>query len=90
MLSEGASRMRICQTISEEAGVTWRQVDHYITAAREQLVLTFKEKRENYVAAELAKLDHLFDRAVQTNQLSAAAGAAALKLRVIGADSPKN
>lgn len=82
--------MRIVQTVTAETGVTTRQVDNYIRDARERLVEAFREKRENYVAAELAKLDHLFDRAIQTNQLSAAAGASALKLRVIGADSPKN
>lgn len=82
--------MRIVQTVTAETGVSIRQVDNYIRDAREQLVEAFREKRENYVAAELAKLDHLFDRAIQTNQLSAAAGASALKLRVIGADSPKN
>lgn len=82
--------MRIVQTVTAETGVTVRQVDDYIRAARERLVETYRERRENFVAAELAKLDHLFDKATQCGQLSAAVGASALKLRVIGADSPKN
>lgn len=76
--------------MSEETGVSYRQVERYIAAATDRIVQSFKLKRENYVALELKKLDHLFDKAVSCNQLSAAVGASGLKLRVIGADSPRN
>jgi len=90
MLSEGASSSRVVQTISAETGVTERQAWDYVSAARKRLVEIYQQDRDECVAGELLKLDHISDRAIQTGQLSAAVGAVGLKLRVIGADAPRN
>ena len=89
MLAEGASSSRTAQTLSAETGVTERQAWDYVSAARKELVKIYHHDRDECVAGELLKLDHISDRAIQTGQLSAAVGAVGLKLRVIGADTPK-
>ena len=90
MLSECASSSRVAQTLSAETGVTERQAWEYVSAARKRLVEIYQMDRDECVANELLKLDHIADRATATGQLSAAVGAVGLKLRVIGAHTPKN
>lgn len=90
MLSEGASSTRIAQTLSKEWGVSERQIHDYQAAARKVLVKIYHQNRDEFVAAELAKLDHITDKAIQTGQLSAAVGASSLKMRAVGVDTAKN
>lgn len=89
LLAEGATSSRTVETIAAETGVSVRQAWDYIAAARKKLVEIYQQDRDECVAGELLKLDHISDRAIQTGQLSAAVGAVGLKLRVIGADTPK-
>ena len=90
LLAEGATSSRTVETIAAETGVSVRQAWDYIAAARKKLVEIYQQDRDECVAGELLKLDHISDRAIQTGQLSAAVGAVGLKLRVIGADAPRN
>lgn len=90
LLAEGATSSRTVETIAAETGVSVRQAWDYIAAARKKLVEIYQQDRDECVAGELLKLDHISDRAIQTGQLSAAVGAVGLKLRVIGADTPRN
>lgn len=90
LLAEGATSSRTVETIAAETGVSVRQAWDYIAAARKKLVEMYEQDRDECVAGELLKLDHISDRAIQTGQLSAAVGAVGLKLRVIGADTPRN
>lgn len=89
-MSEGASSTRIAQTLSAEWGVTERQIYEYMKKARQALVKIYHQNRDEFVAAELAKLDHITDKAIQTGQLSAAVGASSLKMRAVGVDTAKN
>lgn len=90
LLSEGASSTRTVQTLAAETGVCERMAWEYLKEARNRLVEIYQQDRDQCVAGELLKLDHISDRAIQTGQLSAAVGAVGLKLRVIGADTPRN
>ena len=90
MLSECASSCRVAQTLAAETGVSERQAWEYVGKARDRLVEIYQQDRDQCVAGELLKLDHIADRATATGQLSAAVGAVGLKLRVIGADAPRN
>jgi len=90
MLSECASATRVCHTLTAETGVDERTAWRYISEARNRLVEIYQQDRDQCVAGELLKLDHIADRATATGQLSAAVGAVGLKLRVIGADAPRN
>lgn len=90
LLSQGAARWRILRHASEEGwGLSDRQMDEYIRKATQRIALTFDQKREEFVARQLARLEHIADLATKERQYSAAVGAACAILRTVGADAPK-
>lgn len=90
LLSQGAARWRIQQFAADEGwGIAERTVDEYIRKATHNIALSFDEKREEFVARQLARLEHIADLATKERQYSAAVGAACAILRTVGADAPK-
>jgi len=90
LLSQGAARWRIIRFASEEGwGVSDRMIDTYIKKATERIAATFNQRREEFVARQLARLEHIADLATKERQYSAAVGAACAILRTVGADAPK-
>ena len=90
LLSQGAARWRIVRYAAEEGwGLSERQLDTYIQRATRRIAATFDQKREEFVARQLARLEHIADLATKERQYSAAVGAACAILRTVGADAPK-
>lgn len=91
LLSQGAARWRIMRHAAEEGwGISERQMDTYISRATKLIAAQYEQEREQFVAVQLASLDDLADKATRDRQYSAAVGARATILRVIGADTPRN
>lgn len=89
-MSQGAARWRLLRFAAEEGwGVSERQMDAYIAKATKIIAKQYEQEREKFVAVQLASLDDIADKATAERQYSAAVGARATILRVIGADSPK-
>ncbi len=90
LLSQGAARWRILRFAADEGwGLSDRQMDEYIRKATHKIALTFDQKRDEFVARQLARLEHIADLATKERQYSAAVGAACAILRTVGADAPK-
>jgi len=91
LLSQGAARWRILRFAAEEGwGLSDRSMDHYIQKATARIAATFDQKRNEFVARQLARLEHIADLATKERQYSAAVGAACAILRTVGADAPRN
>jgi hypothetical protein len=88
-LSTGVPRRMILGECCRDFGVSEMQADRYMTAARQILVKLFSESREQFVASQLAALEHLAHIAAEGRQYSAAAGARATMARMVGVDAPK-
>ena len=88
-LSEGMPRRMIYDEVSRRYGVSNRQADDYLSRARKRLVEQFRETREEFVATQIAALEHLSHLATKGKQYSAAAGARATMARMVGVDNPK-
>jgi len=88
-LSEGMPRRMIYTEVMRNFGVQPRQADDYMSEARKRLVAQFRETREEFVANQVAALEHLAHLATKGKQYSAAAGARATMARMIGVDAPK-
>ena len=91
LLSQGAARWRVLRYATEQGwGVSERTMDTYIQRATRLIAAQYEQERESFVAVQLASLDDLADKATKDRQYSAAVGARATILRVIGADAPRN
>ena len=91
LLSQGAARWRVLRYATEQGwGVSERTMDTYIQRATKLIAAQYEQERENFVAVQLASLDDLADKATKDRQYSAAVGARATILRVVGADTPRN
>ena len=88
-LSIGIPRRMILGEISDKFGASNSQADDYLARARQILVEQFNESREQFVASQLAALEHLAHIAAEGKQYSAAAGARATMARMVGVDAPK-
>jgi hypothetical protein len=88
-LSTGVPRRMILAECSDKFGVSSAQADRYMAEARQVLVAQFRETREEFVANQMAALEHLAHIAAEGKQFSAAAGARATMARMIGVDAPR-
>ena len=88
-LSVGKPRRMILAEVCGETGVSEAQADRYMKEARQILVAQFNESREEFVANQMAALEHLAHIAAEGKQFSAAAGARATMARMVGVDAPR-
>jgi len=88
-LSVGKPRRMILEEVRENFGVSDKQADRYMAEARQVLVAQFRETREEFVANQMAALEHLAHIAAEGKQYSAAAGARATMARMVGVDAPR-
>jgi hypothetical protein len=88
-LSTGVPRRMILAECCGDFGVSEDQADRYMAAARKILVAQFNESREEFVANQMAALEHLAHIAAEGKQYSAAAGARATMARMVGVDAPR-
>ena len=88
-LSTGVPRRMILSEMMEKYGVRTDQADIYMAKARQVLVKQFNESREEFVANQMAALEHLAHIAAEGKQYSAAAGARATMARMVGVDAPR-
>jgi hypothetical protein len=79
----------ILSEMMERYGVRTDMADIYMARARKILVEQFNESREQFVASQLAALEHLAYIAAEGKQYSAAAGARATMARMVGVDAPR-
>jgi len=93
-LSTGVPRRMILEECCKDIdaggfGVSEMQADRYMKEARQILVAQFNESREEFVANQMAALEHLAHIAAEGKQYSAAAGARATMARMVGVDAPR-
>ena len=88
-LATGVPRRMILGECCQQYGVSEKQADRYLADARQVLVEQFRESREDFVATQLAALEHLAHIAAEGKQYSAAAGARATMARMVGVDAPR-
>jgi len=88
-LSVGKPRRMILVEMREKYGVSDKCADDYMARARQILVEQFRESREEFVANQMAALEHLAHIAAEGKQYSAAAGARATMARMVGVDAPR-
>lgn len=86
---QGKASGTIARVLSEELGVTPRQVEEYMAKARKRLVELYKVKREQMAAAQLAKLENIAELATADRQYAAAVGAVAAANRMLSLDPGK-
>jgi hypothetical protein len=89
LVSECKPEWSVRRDLAAEWGVSERQMQRYMSAAHQAIVDLWEIKREAFVARSMEKLETIIARAINSNQLSAAVGAVACQLRVVGCDSPK-
>jgi predicted DNA-binding transcriptional regulator YafY len=89
LITECRSECSIRRELAAEWGVSDRQMQRYMAKAHQSIVQLWDIKRETFVARSLEKLETIINKAITSNQLSAAVGAVACQLRVVGCDAPK-
>jgi hypothetical protein len=89
MICEGTPRRLIHTELCAKWGVSGATIDEYSTRARKILRKMWDVNREDFVAEQLAALEHLAHLAAKGKQYSAAAGARATMARLTGTDAPR-
>lgn len=89
LISECRTECSIRRDLAAEWGVSDRQMQRYMKEAHQSIVELWDINRETFVARSMEKLETIICKAISGNQLSAAVGAVACQLRVVGCDSPR-
>jgi len=74
MICKGESRAQIARYAAQNWGIKYRQVDEYITSARELLKDDFKMSRDQFALEILAGYKDLRQRAIEDKQHAVALG----------------
>ena len=87
-ISTCRTRPTMLQLCAEYWGVTERQFETVHAEAVRQLKAKFSQERPDYLVQKMSQLEHLIQAGLDSDQLSAAAGAMSLLLRATGCDDP--
>jgi hypothetical protein len=88
LVQEGKKRREIVTLLSAEWGLSVRRVDDYLQAAYKIIADEAASQRASEVGRSLARLNHLYERALETNNLRAALGAVREINAMLGLHAP--
>lgn len=90
-LVEGHSRKDIVEKAAEVWNCGSRKVDDLIARARHQFVENVANiDRKQIVAEAIERYDYLYKKGVEQRQLAVSIAAQQAKMKMIGADAPRN
>ena len=78
LLISGGRSSEACRYAAEQWGVGKRQAERYIAKARDLIRADMSMERSDFIAEKLSLMNEVQKKALQSNQLGAAIGAARL------------
>ena len=87
-ISTCRTRPNMVRMASEQWGVVERTFESVHATAVRRIKEKFNQDRPDFLSQKLEQLEHLIQAALDSGQLSAAAGAMGLLLRATGCDQP--